>query len=374
MSFFREWRTFIYEAVIIVSISSYVSFPKRIHAIFCITLRNFETNFFSPVSCLAVCRLLLFILCYHNAILAIEKCFKILSLQCKSCELEKKTPEGYDSIGIDLQNRKRKNNRGEWQQFRDLKYVEILSIFEFYLIASTSETECRMLAQLCANARSLYHLLFMCALPSTKYTLRKNCTHCACISFGWLGKKKKRKKKYVFRHREKNGKKVFFGVRWCDEFWCFDMLKESVMLAGNANILYYRRSNTRSVAVLCSFNHCNCDMRWCFYWNRVRVGRYPFLSHNLDSRFVSQQPKRELVFVLDWVAFFSMFAIFSVHKHEWFFSFIQNERKKNRRNNRRLQFFLPLQIVCMCCRRRRRHRCGAVQFLCEHFSVYFQQS
>lgn len=34
--------------------------------------------------------------------------------------------------------------------------------------------------------------------------------------------------------------------------------------------------------------------------------RYPFLSFN--SRFVSQQPKRELVFVLDWVAFFSLFV------------------------------------------------------------------
>lgn len=88
---FREWRTSFFEAVIIVSISSCVSFPKRIHAIFCITLRNLETptNFSSTISCLAVCRLLLLILCFHNAMLSIEKCFKILSLQCKSCEQKK---------------------------------------------------------------------------------------------------------------------------------------------------------------------------------------------------------------------------------------------------------------------------------------------
>lgn len=228
-----------------------------------------------------------------------------------------------------------------------------------------------MLAQLCANARSLSHLLFMCALPSTKYTLRKNCTHCACISFGWLGKKRKERKSMYFDIGEKNEKKAFFGVRWCDEFWCFDMLKESVMLAGN--ILYYRRGNTRSVAVLCSFIHCNCDMRWCFYWNRVRVGRYPFLSHNLDSRFVSQQPKRELVFVLDWVAFFPCSLFFlCTNTNDFFRSF--KTRKKIEEIIGVCNFFLPLQIVCMCCRRRRRHRCGAVQFLCEHFSVYFQQS
>lgn len=138
----------LFETLIIVSISSCFSFPKRIHAIFCITLRNLETptHFFSTISCLSVCRLLLFILCYHNAILSIGKCFKILSLRCKSCEYKKKMPERYDSIGIDLQNRKRINNGREWQQFRDLEYVEILSIFEFYLIASTSESECRMLA------------------------------------------------------------------------------------------------------------------------------------------------------------------------------------------------------------------------------------
>lgn len=149
-----------------------------------------------------------------------------------------------------------------------------------------------------------------------------------CMYKFWLAwEKKKRKKKYVFRHREKNEKKAFFGVRWCDEFWCFDMLKESVMLAGNANILYYRRGNTRSVAVLCSFIHCNCDMRWCFYWNRVRVGRYPFLSHNLDSRFVSQQPKRELVFVLDWVAFFPCSLFFLCTNTNDFFRSFKTRKK-----------------------------------------------
>lgn len=136
----------------------------------------------------------------------------------------KKTPVGYDSIGIDLQNRKRKNNRGEWQQFRDLKYVEILSIFEFYLIASTSETECRMLAQLCANARSLYHILFMCALPSTKYTLRKNCTHCACISFGWLGKKKEKKEKVCI---STSGKKWEKSIFWRAVVWWILVLRHA---------------------------------------------------------------------------------------------------------------------------------------------------
>lgn len=50
----------------------------------------------------------------------------------------------------------------------------------------------------------------------------------------------KKEKVYIFRHREKkNGKKAFFGVRWCDEFRCFDMLKELNRLYAMAVAIAY---------------------------------------------------------------------------------------------------------------------------------------
>lgn len=105
-------------------------------------------------------------------------------------------------------NEARLNNGKEWQRFRDLKYVEILSIFEFYFnrtwttkwirnvgLTSCHRTVCATL--LSKDCQTNTHCKEVCACVSLSNE-KKLLKCCMCSDIDGCRKEKIRKKVYIF--------------------------------------------------------------------------------------------------------------------------------------------------------------------------------